>query len=750
MMRLRPLFVTPAIALTVLGLVTCTGDSGLTGVSDDGRATASRPAGGGAAVIGTPEILVGAGDISTCSNNLDESTARIIDTVPGTVYTLGDNVYPDGLASEFTNCYQPTWGRHKARTRPAAGNSDYNSSGAAPYFNYFGASAGQPGQGYYSYNLGAWHIVVLNSNVPRTPASPQMQWLRADLDANPRQCTLAYFHHPLFSSINGTGTGGSVWTSVQPFWDTLYSRGADLVLGGHRHSYERLAPVRPDGTPDPTFGIRQFVVGTGGVGGGTNNNLHPASEVRNGDTRGVLKLYLYDDSYAWKFIPIAGKTFTDSGTVACHPAPGAAAPTVSATLSAISADPTTIVAGGGSSTITVTARNSSGDPVSGASVVLSATGGGNTIVQPSAPTDAAGVATGSFSSTVAATSKTISAVISGVAITQTALVRVNAGPASAAHSTVAASPTSIVAGGGSSTITVTVRDPHGNPVSGSTVALSASGTSNSLTQPGGTTNGNGLAIGALTSSDAEVKTVSATADGTPITQTADVTVTPPAGGGGQIVHTLLTSGNGTDNVKVFTTASISPAANALVTVAVLGHRSSAASAAPTLTGGGMGSWTQVATVTFDTVTGPLKRLVVYRAMSASPGSGPITISWPGTVSNSQWIVSQWTGVDASGANGAGAIVQSIGVSGDRVSGLTATLAPLGAPHHVAYGVVGVNGNGLVVSPGAGFTEIAEQSSGEAARAVLQTEWTTGDNTVDASGPGSLNAAILGIELKPAP
>jgi hypothetical protein len=158
----------------------------------------------------------------------------------------------------------------------------------------------------------------------------------------------------------------------------------------------------------------------------------------------------------------------------------------------------------------------------------------------------------------------------------------------------------------------------------------------------------------------------------------------------------------------------------------------------------------VATVTFDTVTGPLKRLVVYRAMSASPGSGPITISWPGTVSNSQWIVSQWTGVDASGANGAGAIVQSIGVSGDRVSGLTATLAPLGAPHHVAYGVVGVNGNGLVVSPGAGFTEIAEQSSGEAARAVLQTEWTTGDNTVDASGPGSLNAAILGIELKPAP
>jgi Invasin, domain 3/Calcineurin-like phosphoesterase len=749
-MRLRPLLAIPAVALTVLGLATCTADSGLTGISDDGRSPAFRPARGAAAVVGTPAIMIGAGDISTCTNNLDESTARIIDTVPGTVYTLGDNIYPDGLASEFNNCYEPTWGRHKARTRPSAGNSDYETSGALPYFNYFGTAAGQPGQGYYSYNLGAWHVVVLNSNIPRTPSSPQMQWLRSDLDANPSQCTLAYFHHPLFSSVNGTGTGGDVWTSVRPFWDTLYSRGADVVLSGHRHSYERMAPLRPDGTPDATFGIREFVVGTGGVGGGTLSNLHPASEVRNGDTRGALKLYLYDDSYAWKFIPIAGKTFTDSGSVACHPAPGGVAPAVSPTLSTIAADPTTIVAGSSSSTITVTARNPSGDPVSGVTVVLSATGGGNTIVQPSGPTDAAGVATGSFSSTVAAASKTISAVIGGVAVTQTAVVRVNAGAPSAARSTVAASPTSIVAGGGSSTVTVTVRDPHGNPVSGATVALSASGTGNSLTQPGGTTNGNGLAIGALTSSEAGVKTVSATAEGTSITQTADVTVTPPAGGGGQIVHTLLTSGNGTDNVKVYTTASISPAANALITVAVLGHRASAASAAPTLTGGGMTSWSQVASVAFDSVGGPLKRLTVYRALSSAPGSGPITITFPSTLSNAQWIVSQWSGVDATGTNGAGAIVQSVSVSGDRVSGLTATLAPLGAPHHVAYGVVGVNGNGLVVSPGAGFTEIAEQSSGEAARAVLQTEWATGDNTVDASGPGSLNAAILGIELKPAP
>jgi hypothetical protein len=201
---------------------------------------------------------------------------------------------------------------------------------------------------------------------------------------------------------------------------------------------------------------------------------------------------------------------------------------------------------------------------------------------------------------------------------------------------------------------------------------------------------------------------------------------------------------------VFTTASISPAPGTLITVAVLGHRSGSASAAPALTGGGMSSWTQVASVTFDAVGLPLKRLTVYRALSASPGSGPITITFPSTVSNAQWIVSQWGGVDASGVNGAGAIVQSANASADAVGGLTATLAALAAPNHVAYGVVGVNGNGLVVSPGAGFTEIAEQSSGESPRAVLQAEWATGDNTADAGWAGSLNGAILGIELKAAP
>jgi hypothetical protein len=163
----------------------------------------------------------------------------------------------------------------------------------------------------------------------------------------------------------------------------------------------------------------------------------------------------------------------------------------------------------------------------------------------------------------------------------------------------------------------------------------------------------------------------------------------------------------------------------------------------------MPAWEQVATATFDTLAAPLKRLTIYRAMSDAPGSGPLTITFPNTVSNAQWIVSQWSGADESGTNGSGAIVQTAGNRADRVGSLTATLGPLSSSN-VAYGVVGVNGNALVVTPGAGFTEIAEQNSGEAAKAVLQAERATADNTVDASWAGTLNGAILGVEIKAAP
>jgi hypothetical protein len=260
-------------------------------------------------------VFVGAGDIADCSRVQDEQTAQLLDNIPGTVFTIGDNAYPSGTDANYTNCYQPTWGRHKARTHPAVGDNEYNTSGASGYFNYYGAAAGDPAEGYYSYDVGSWHIIVLNSNCSEiggcTPGSPQGQWLQADLAAHQNTCSLAIFHEPLFSSNGGD-------TDLRDFWVPLYAAGAEIVLSGHRHNYERFAPQNPNGAADPGRGIRQFVVGTGGAslssfGSGTASN----SQVRNANTNGVLKLTLYANSYDWQFIPIAGQTFTDSGSAQC-------------------------------------------------------------------------------------------------------------------------------------------------------------------------------------------------------------------------------------------------------------------------------------------------------------------------------------------------------------------------------------------------------------------------------------------------
>src|SRR5258705_3491133 len=313
-----------------------------------------------------PEIFVGAGDMATCSTNNDEATAALLDNIPGTVFILGDNVYENGTDTEYANCYNPTWGRHKARTKPSAGNHDYNTNGATGYYKYFGAAAGDPTKGYYSFELGAWHIIVLNSNISMTVTSAQVNWLKADLGAHPNLCTAAYWHHPLYSSTSGTGSGGVTYSTVRPLVDALYAGGADLMLGGHRHFYERLAPIKPDGSRDADFGVREIIAGTGGRSGGDVANPFPASEARNGSTYGVLKLYLYEDSYAWKFIPVAGKTFTDSGSTACHGVPGGPPPTgsISAARSTVSVAPTTLTAGGSAATITDTAKKSAGHPVS--------------------------------------------------------------------------------------------------------------------------------------------------------------------------------------------------------------------------------------------------------------------------------------------------------------------------------------------------------------------------------------------------
>lgn len=264
-------------------------------------------------------VLVGAGDITNCNRSQDDETAKLLDNISGTVFTLGDNAYPDGTATQFANCYGPTWGRHKARTRPSPGNHDYHPAGASGYYGYFGSAASPLDnnctsncKGYYSYNLGAWHIIALNSEITHSAGSAQEQWLRADLAANQSMCTLAYWHKPRFSS----GQHGNI-PSVGTFWQALYDYGADVVLVGHDHTYERFAPQNPNGQADTTRGMRQFVVGTGGSGLYPFPSIQPNSQVRNNTTYGVLKLTLHATSYDWEFIPIAGQTFTDSGTGNC-------------------------------------------------------------------------------------------------------------------------------------------------------------------------------------------------------------------------------------------------------------------------------------------------------------------------------------------------------------------------------------------------------------------------------------------------
>lgn len=272
-----------------------------------------------ASVVGQTATLTGAGDIASCTEGSSRATAKLIGKIRGTVFTLGDHAYPEGTAENFRDCYEPTWGKHKDRTRPAVGNHEYNTSGAEPYFEYFQERAGEPGLGYYSYDRGSsWHIAVLNSNCGKVGGcgtdSPQGRWLRNDLASNPSRCTLAYFHHPLYATGSGTAT-----PQVRPFWHILYNGGAEVILSGHAHRYERYARMTPGGARSAN-GIRQFVVEIGGEPGGGEIFYAdaPNTQVVKTGVFGVLKLVLRADSYAWKFVPIAGQAFTDSGTTLCH------------------------------------------------------------------------------------------------------------------------------------------------------------------------------------------------------------------------------------------------------------------------------------------------------------------------------------------------------------------------------------------------------------------------------------------------
>jgi acid phosphatase type 7 len=257
-----------------------------------------------------PQVFVGAGDIAQCNRN-SEDTARLLDTIGGTVFTSGDNAYFHGTRENYRECYEPTWGRHKTRTRPAPGNHEYESPGAAAYFEYFGLNAGPPGLGYYSFDVGTWHAISLNSNVPADRGSPQGAWLANDLATfSAFRCTIAYWHHPLFSSGPNGNTG-----SMRDFWRMLYDADVEIVLNGHDHLYERFAPQDPDGRPDPARGIRQFTVGSGGAALSGFPTTRPNSEIRI-SAYGVLKLTLSADAYEWEFIPVSGAR--DSGSGRCH------------------------------------------------------------------------------------------------------------------------------------------------------------------------------------------------------------------------------------------------------------------------------------------------------------------------------------------------------------------------------------------------------------------------------------------------
>ncbi len=270
--------------------------------------------------VGSPTLLA-AGDIAECGIRGDEATAKILAEYPqATIATLGDNAYQHGTLQEFKRCYGPSWGRFKGRTRPAVGNHDHSTKDAAGFHAYFGAAGGPFDKYYYSYDLGSWHVVVLNSDCWRVGGcdrdDPQVRWLRRDLFRHPTRCTLAYWHRPPFSSGR---YGKPVSTSLaRPMWRAFHVLGGDVLLTGHEHNYERFAPMDAEGRPDE-YGTRLFVVGTGG------GNLRgfkypplPTTEVRNGRTWGVLKLRLHDTGYDWEFEAVAGESFHDSGSDSCN------------------------------------------------------------------------------------------------------------------------------------------------------------------------------------------------------------------------------------------------------------------------------------------------------------------------------------------------------------------------------------------------------------------------------------------------
>jgi hypothetical protein len=270
-----------------------------------------------------PYVLVGAGDIAACSVLAGaEATAKLIEQIPGTVFAAGDLAYEHGTAQEFRDCYGTTWGRFKERTRPTPGNHEYNSGAGTAYFTYWGQQAGTPEKSYYSFDLGKWHVIALNTNCVAPGVggcgigSLQEKWLKQDLAEHAKSCIVAYGHHALYSS--GVFRSHAVHPELRYLWRDLYEAHADLILAGHEHSYERFAPQDADGNADEKNGIREIVVGTGGRSHDPLGTALPNSEVRDFATYGVLKVTLWPDRYSWEFLPVNAGGFRDTGKGTCH------------------------------------------------------------------------------------------------------------------------------------------------------------------------------------------------------------------------------------------------------------------------------------------------------------------------------------------------------------------------------------------------------------------------------------------------
>jgi acid phosphatase type 7 len=276
-------------------------------------ASPTPPGGGGPTPIppvASSAVILAAGDIGECGFGAHE-TGAMLDRLGGTILALGDLAYMQGTAANFRDCYDSAWGRHLDRTRPTPGNHEYETAGASAYFDYFGDLAGPRGQGYYAFSAGPWRIIALNSEVPGGPGSAQGLWLRTELETNRTACTLAYFHRPLFTSgPNGTPPD----STPRDLWRTLAEFGADVVLNGHEHMYERFAPQDIDGRPSPG-GIREFIAGTGGAHLYTPGAAKPNSESR-AKVYGILTMTLTTNAYQWDFV--SNTAFHDAGSGTCH------------------------------------------------------------------------------------------------------------------------------------------------------------------------------------------------------------------------------------------------------------------------------------------------------------------------------------------------------------------------------------------------------------------------------------------------